>query len=477
MPISPAALARLRGALAGSVDVDPVVLDSVAADASAVLGTPEARVVPEGFADLVALVRWAIVERVPLVPRGAGTSLDGESVAVRGGAVVDFSRWDTIVEIDPVDRIARVQPGVVNRRLDRALAEEGLTYPPNPGSGESCTIGGNVGTNASGPRSFRYGPTRWWVRALDVVDGTGSRWTAGGRFAKSSVGPDLIGAFVGSEGTLALFGEITVRVTPRPARRTGLVLGIPGSRPVGRFVTELKGYLGPALTAIEYVDADTAEVLRGIGGSGWPTGRGLLLVEVEGSDAEEADALGRLDGARKGLELPEDPLVYPDADKLWRIRGEAGTALRSRAGDGLREDVAVPLTRLDELLSAIGSLADRTRSPVQIFGHVGEGNLHPMFTVDPRSPEADVVRKGLFEATLRLGGTISGEHGIGATKPEWLPAQLGPRGIAALRALKSALDPHGILNPGKLYPEDPPAGGAPPSGSPSDAAGPRTPPA
>jgi FAD/FMN-containing dehydrogenase len=472
--IDPGDLARLRGALSGSVEADPARLGPVASDASDVHGAPDARVVPEGVPDLVALVRWAIAHRTPLIARGAGTSLDGESVPTHGGVVVDFSRWDRILEIDPVDGIARVQPGVVNRVLDRRLGEFGLTYPPNPGSGESSTIGGNVATNASGPRSLRHGPTRSWIRALEVVDGTGALWTAGGRFAKSSVGPDLVGALVGSEGTLALFAEVTVRVAVRPARRTGIVLALPDGRPLGGFLAELRDLLGAGVSAIEYADAGTADVLGKVAGSGWPTGRGLLFVEVEGSEVEEGDLLARLDAACRRLGLPEDPRIYEDADRLWRIRGEAGPALERDGGHGLREDVAVPVSRLDELLGALQAIAERFGTTVRIFGHLGEGNLHPMFAVDPRSPRASELRDALCEVTLRLGGTISGEHGVGATKRRWLPVQLGEPSIAVLRALKSTLDPHGILNPGKLLPDLPPRDAEPPFGSPSPSATPRT---
>jgi FAD/FMN-containing dehydrogenase len=475
VPIDPGALARLKGALAGSLDTDPGALGTVASDASGLVGVADARVLPEGVPDLLALVRWAIETGTPLVPRGAGTSLDGESVPTRGGVVVDFSRWDRILEIDPVDGLARVQPGVVNRRFDRALGEHGLTYPPNPGSGDSSTLGGNVATNASGPRSYRHGPTRAWVRALDVVDGTGGRWTSGGRFAKSSVGPDLLGALVGSEGTLGLFAEVTVRVAVRPARRTGIVLAIPDGRALGQFVAELKARLGPPISALEFVDAGTARVLGQVAGTAWPTGRALLLLELEGSESEESDALSRLDRARTELGLPEDPLVYPDAERLWRIRGEAGPALQSDGGPGMREDVAVPGSRLDELLEAIHALSARHGVPVRVFGHVGEGNLHPNFSVDPGTPRAARLRDALCEATLRLGGTISGEHGVGSTKRGWLPVQLGGPAMAALRALKGSFDPHGILNPGKLLDEDPTTSGGTPSGSPSASASSRTP--
>jgi D-lactate dehydrogenase (quinone) len=476
VPIDPGALARLRGALAGSVDSDPEPLRSVSTDASGVVGAAEARAFPEGVPDVVALVRWAGATGIPLVARGGGTSLDGESVPTRGGVVVDFSRWDRVLEIDPVDGIARVQPGVLNRALDRALAPLGLTYPPNPGSGETCTLGGNVATNASGPRSFRHGPTRAWIRALNVVDGTGAAWTAGGRFAKSSVGPDLLSLLVGSEGTLALFTEISVRVALRPARRTGLVLAIPDRTPLGRFIAELKAVLGPSISAIEFADAGTALALARFAGPDWPSGRGVLMVELESSESEEGESLTRLQGARERLGLSEDPLVYADAERLWRIRGAAGPALQADGGPGLREDVAVPISQLDALLEAVHALAERSGTPVRVFGHVGEGNLHPVFSVDPPSPRAAGVRRALCDATLRLGGTISAEHGVGATKRDRLSDQLGAPAIAALWSLKRTLDPHGILNPGKLLMEPASESDGPLSGSPSAGAARRTPP-
>jgi FAD/FMN-containing dehydrogenase len=231
------------------------------------------------------------------------------------------------------------------------------------------------------------------------------------------------------------------------------------------------------VSALEYVDAATAGVLGRFAGQRWPAGVALLLVEVEGSEAEEGEALARLEAARGRFPWPEDPLVYPDAERLWKIRGDAGPALQADGGPGLREDVAVPRSQLDALLAEVRALAARHGTGVRIFGHVGEGNLHPVFAVDPSTPEADRIRNALCDATLRLGGTLSGEHGLGATKRERLPDQLGGPGVAVLRALKAAFDPHGILNPGKLLPETPPSADPPPFGSPSAGGAPRTPPA
>jgi len=453
---------RLSGALAGELRTDEAARASVAADASGLVGTAEGVVRPAGAEDLVALVAWARSTRTPLVARGAGTSLDGESVPLLGGVVIDFSAWDRVLEIDPVDGNARVQPGVGNRALDRALRPFGRTYPVNPGSGATCTLGGNAATNASGPRSYRHGSTRHWIRALEVVDGRGARWTAGGRWAKASVGPDLLGMLVGSEGTLALFSELTVRVALRPERRTGLVVPVPSGVPLGAFVREVADALGPEGSALEYVDRATAAALRTVAGRDWSGDRGLLLAEIEGNDRGEEAALARLEALAGARALPEEIAVFEDADRLWEIRGAAGPALGRDGAPALREDVVVPLTRLDALLAEIPRIAERHAVEVHVFGHIGQGNLHPNFVVDPRSETARRVRAELVDAALRLGGAVSGEHGVGATKPDAMDRQWGAPARALHRRIKETLDPDGILNPGKIWPEASPGPAPPP---------------
>lgn len=466
MVVEPGAIARLRGLLAGSVDEDPERRRSRAPDASAVTGAPDLLVRPEGAEDLLRLVGWARATRTPLTARGAGTSLDGESVAVRGGVLVEFGGWDRVLEIDREEGLARVEPGVVNRALDAAARASGWTYPPNPGSAESSTLGGNVATNASGPRSLRHGPTRAWVRALEVVDGRGERWRAGGRYRKASVGPDLVSLLVGSEGTLALFTEITVRLERLPARRTALAVPVPGSRSLGAFSLALKEVLGPPTSALEFLDPVAAAALPELVARAPAGAGGLVLAEVEGTEAEENEALSRLAAASSRLGLPFEPAVFPEADRLWSIRGRAGPAIEGPLGPRVREDVAVPLPNLDALLDGLRALAARRKVPVVVFGHLGEGNLHPVFGVPPASAEAQELRTELMELVLGLGGAISGEHGIGATKRHRLAAQIGAPGVAALQALKATLDPDGILNPGKLLPGPPGPGAGPPSESP-----------
>ena len=472
----PAAWRRLGRAISGTVDRTPGGLAAASIDASGLDGHPSAVVRPADAADLATLVRWARRYRVPLVARGGSTSLDGEATAPAGSAVVDLAPWDEILEIDPDDGIARVQPGVPNRTLDSALAPLGWTFPPNPGSGRISTIGGNAATNASGPRSYRHGSMRSWVRSVDVVDGRGRRWTAGGRYAKASIGPDLVGLLVGSEGTLGIFTSLTVRISPRPARRTGLVVPIPEGASLARTVGDVAQAMGAQGAALEFVDGATAEALRPFAGRDWPAGRGLLLAETEGTERSEEAALARLDAWAQRTTEPPEISVYPEADRLWEIRGKAGPALQG-SGPALREDVVVPMGGLDAMLRAIEAIARREGVPVRVFGHIGQGNLHPNFVLDPRTSAAARIRSELGRTALRLGGAISGEHGIGSAKRAMLPSQLGAPGLELLTAMKRLLDPDGILNPGKLFPARPAArrgAGPRPSGSPSVAAVPRT---
>ncbi len=247
-----AALSEVRSILGDRLIERPEQLTRVAADGSHLSCQPSACAIPRDPAEVQQLVRWARRHRVPLVVRGGGTSLDGESVPVPGAVVIDLSGWTTVHEIDPTDRIGRIGPGVLNRSLQEAAAPHGLFFPPNPGSWRTSSIGGNASTNASGPRSFRYGPTRSWIRAADVVLGTGETITVGGRSAKRSTGPDLLQMLIGSEGTLGIFTEITVGLAPSPARRSVIAAALPASLSIGSVAAALGRGLTYGLSAIEY---------------------------------------------------------------------------------------------------------------------------------------------------------------------------------------------------------------------------------
>ena len=422
-------------------------------DASHLVGQPLAVVAPEDVDDVVALVRWARRTRTPLVARGGGTSLDGESVPLDGSVVVDLSGWSGLLELDREGLWARVGPGIVNRELSRALRPHGLFFPPNPGSWTSSTIGGNVGTNASGMRSFRYGPTRAWVREVEAVLGTGDRVRLGSRVAKRSVGPDLLQLFIGSEGTLGVATEVTVRLAPTPALREAVIVPLPKEVRLAPLVTRLSHLAGSGLSAIEYLDQPSASLLAERRPGKLPSDASLLLLEVEAEDADDSGRkLEHLRDALAPVGGGEEATVFKDADELWTLRGESGEVLRERFGYLVREDVAVPVPQVDRLVAELREIARREAAPIFLYGHLGEGSLHPNYVVNPTTPAAERIRAAVLRAARTLGGTISAEHGIGILKRPYLTEEIGDVAVEILRSVKRACDPDGILNPGKLYP-------------------------
>lgn len=473
--MSVSGLGELRRLLGERLIEGPEHLGRVASDASHLSCLPAAAALPSDPGEVQAMVRWARRYRVPLVVRGGGTSLDGESVPVPGAVVVDLSGWTTISEIDPIDRIARVGPGVVNRSLQDAARAHGLFFPPNPGSWRSSTIGGNVATNASGPRSFRYGPTRAWVRAAEVVLGTGETASLGGRSAKRSNGPDPLQMLIGSEGTLGIFTELTVSLAPRPPRRCVVAAAVPPTVSLGAAAATLAAGLSHGVSAVEYLDATCAAALAEIPGARLPGDRALVLVEVESADLDdEAARLAFLAKLLRTAGITDDPIVFPDADGLWTLRGSSGEALDAAMGPRIREDVGVPIGRIDEFLHLVDRIAAENGARHCVYGHLGEGSLHPNVALAPGTPRGEAARARLLEAAVALGGTLSAEHGIGLVKAEAWERGLGAEPRRVLRAVKAVWDPDGILNPGKVLPDPAEARGRAPS--PSDGAGPRTPP-
>lgn len=404
---------------------------------------------PTRAADVVQLVRWARTHRVGLVARGGGTSLVGGSDPHPDEVVVDFSSWTRPARVDPMGRRATVGPGTITAEVSRLARRYRLFFPPNPGSWRQSTIGGNAATNAGGPRSFRYGTTRAWVAGARAVLGTGVPVALGTEARKRSAGPELLDLLVGSEGTLGLFTELTVRLAPLPASRSVVVAPLPARSDLGEIVRRLTELRGARISAVEYLDAACSPYLaRRLDLEG--ADDGLLLVEVEGE--ERTPPTGKVIAVLRRTGSRARHVTDLASDALWDLRGEAGVALDREIGPRIREDVAVPIRSLNGLRRTIEALARRFGVRVATFGHVGDGNLHPNFVVDPNGPTAARLQRELWSAVRSLGGTISGEHGIGRIKRSALGAELGGASVAWLRAVKEFCDPDGILNPGTLFP-------------------------
>ena len=427
-----------------------------AEDDSRLSAMPDAVALPRDREQVAAIVRACRVHRVPVVARGAGTATTGAAVPFAGGVVVSFARMDRIVEIRPGDRCAVVEPGVLNGDLQQALQPHGLFWPPDPSSADRCTIGGNLACNAGGPRAVKYGATRDNVLGLVAVTGEGEIIRCGGPWTKDATGYDLTHLLVGSEGTLALVVEATLKLAPRPKAQAGLRAFYRDAAAAAAAVARLMAQ--PQVPAmLEFMDASAIALLRR-NGSDVPDAGAMLLVEADGDDDTLLPALQALADAAEG-----DGLVALDVavdgsarDRLWAARRALSPALRTIAPGKINEDVVVPVSRIPDLVAGVEALSAEASLPIVVFGHAGNGNLHVniMYRPDDASEtaRAQAALPRVFALVLSLGGTLSGEHGIGVAKRDWMERAFDAPTLAAMRAIKAALDPDGILNPGKVLP-------------------------
>ena len=455
-------LAEIRARLPGlRLLDDPIDLESYRRDETPYVaaGRPLAVALPTETSEVAELVRLAAARRVPIVPRGAGTGLSGGANGIEGGLTIAFTRMDRILEIDEANLVAVVQPGVVNAELKRAVAAKGLFYAPDPASYETCTIGGNLGTNAGGLCCVKYGQTRDSVLGLEVVLADGSIVRTGGRNAKDVAGYSLTHLIVGSQGTLGIVTEATLRLRPAPPARLTLLAFFADVDAAGRAVAALAP-AGLAPVTLELLDHETILAVDDAFGLGLDRdAAAMLLVE---SDLPAGAAAAELDRAeREALACGATSVVRAadatEADWLRQARREALHALE-RQGVVKMEDVVVPRARVPELLRAITAIADRHAVRCATFGHAGDGNLHPNFVFAPDDPSAEAtlaaMQDELYRAAIELGGSMTGEHGVGLARVEWLELQRGADAVRVMRAIKHALDPLGILNPGKVLPPE-----------------------
>jgi glycolate oxidase subunit GlcD len=419
-----------------------------------VTGTADAVVLPSSVDEVAAVMRWCYEHDVPLTARGGGTGLAGGAIPVDGGVVLGFERLNAIRAFDPLLWRMHVEAGVTTADVQRRARESGLRFPPDPGAAELSQIGGNIACNAGGPHAFKYGVTGHWVTGLEVVVPPGEIVQIGGPIRKDVAGYDLKSLIVGSEGTLGLVTAAWLRLIPAPELELPVV-GVYRDAQAGIGAIERVLASGVVPAAIEYLDA----VMLSYSGDAYPFGipeggAFMVMTEADGSASEARRMAGVLQETLAedavAVHAPTDPAKVAE---LWRWRGGAAFAILAQRGGAFSEDIAVPLDRLRDVARETLEIGERHGIPALSFGHAGDGNIHSTFLFSPDDPDeerrADAACHELFALALRLGGTVTGEHGIGWLKRGQLEHQLGAAGYDLHLRIKQAFDPKGLLNPGK----------------------------
>ncbi len=395
-------------------------------------------------------------EKIPVIPRGAGTGLSGMAVPIEGGIILDLSRMNSIVKISIEDRLAIVQPGVVYVDLEKALAPFGFFFPPDPASGKVSTLGGNVATNAGGLKGAKYGTTRDYVLGLQVVLPDGRIMRTGSKAMKSVSGYDLTRLFVGSEGTLGVVTEIILKINPKPTATSTALATFDSLEDAGRAINQIM-HSGIVPSALEILGRDTLAAINQNTDLNLPEVDAMLLAETDGYTQEETDyqikkviQVFEENNAKEVKQAKTDKEV----EDLWAARKSAYAVLARIKTHFVLEDVTVPMTNIAELLKGIEEISKRHNIQIATFGHAGDGNLHPQILYDGYDPEQ--VRRmeeaiaDLFKLAIDLDGTLTGEHGIGLSKAPYMTLEHDPVAMDVMRHIKKMFDPNNILNPGKM---------------------------
>ncbi|HXG46874.1 MAG TPA: FAD-linked oxidase C-terminal domain-containing protein [Methylomirabilota bacterium] len=449
--------AGLRRALSpGELQTAPEVCQRYGGDKWFASRAPEAVALPRSAESVAAVLRYAAARRIPVTARGAGYGYVGGCVPARGGIVLSLERMNRIKEIHPIDFVAVVEPGVLTAQLQAAVEKRGLFYPPDPASRADCSLGGNIATNAGGPRCLKYGVTRDYVLGLQVALADGSLVRLGSRTHKNKTGLELTRLFVGSEGLLGVVTEATLKLLPLPPFRAALSVGFGSTRQVSRAIAAIfaAGFLPSAL---EVADAFTlAAAHKRTGHARLGRCQAHLIVELDGQERSVRGELRALERVVRAFQpaFLDRALGDRACEAIWQLRREFSYSLRDTGLTKLNEDIAVPRSRLEDLFAFAARLQKKHGLPVACFGHAGDGNIHVNVMVDRAQPgaeaRAEAALDDLFEQVLAWGGVITGEHGIGLAKKRWWPLAAAPEVRALHRAVKKALDPRGILNPGKF---------------------------
>lgn len=429
-------------------------------DASMNVHRPNAAVWPETTEQVSEIVKFANEHKIPVVPRGAGTSLSGGAIPIHGGIIIDLSKMNRILEMSIENRYIRVQAGVVCDDLNRELAKHGFNFPPDPSSSSVSTIGGNVGANAGGIKGAKYGTTRDYVLGLQVVLPTGEVMRTGSKTMKCVSGYDLSKLFVGSEGTLGVITEVTLKINPIPRHAMTAVATYVKLEDAGKAISQTMTS-GIIPSVMEILDKVTLKSIKENTDIDLPEAEAMILTETDGYTWEEVEA--QMEVVLSILKQNNPSLIKTAKDEkerlnLWKARKSAYATLARVSTSFVLDDVTVPISRIPELLVGIQEIAQKHGTVVATFGHAGDGNLHPQILYNEYNPEQvakmERVEEEIFRLAISLEGTLTGEHGIGLSKANYMTLEHDPVEMALMRKIKKTLDPNNIMNPGKRALDD-----------------------
>ncbi len=450
---------RIRGIPSDRILTEPEEIFCYGFDASSARGKPSAVIRPVDSREVSYIASFASERKLTIVPRGAGSGMTAGSVPLNNSIVVSVEAMNRIVDIDEKNLVAVVEPGVINAHFQRELEGRGLFYPPDPSSMDFCTLGGNVAENAGGPRAVKYGVTGDYVLGLEIVLVNGSVMTTGRKTHKGVVGYDLTKLLVGSEGTLAMITKIFFKILPLPEETVTLLCSFGQTKWAGTAVSKITASrIIPRV--LEFMDRGAIRAVEDYKPYGLPrNSEALLLIEVDGphvkvnEDAEKIASICTTLGA--DVKVAED--IYAKR-RLWEARRAISPALYRIGPTKINEDIVVPRSKIPDMLELLQDIAERHRLKIVNFGHAGDGNIHVNIMTDKKNQEeyqrAQGAVKEIFQGAITMGGTISGEHGIGMTKSPYIGMELPPENISIMKAIKRVFDPEGILNPGKIFPPD-----------------------
>ncbi len=438
------------------ISTEPEDLVCYGFDASGLEGVPSAVVWPKNTEEVVRVMRYAWQNEIPVTPRGAGTGMTGGSIPLKGSIVLSFEKMNRLIALDTENLNVIVEPGLINGRLQRELEYLGFFYPPDPASMNFCTIGGNVAENAGGPRALKYGVTKDYVMELEAVLPNGEIITTGVRTPKGVVGYDLTRLLTGSEGTLAVITKIRLRILPLPEEVITLLVMFDNLEASGIAVSKIIASRVIPRT-LEFMDAETIAAVESFKPVGIPRGvEALLLIELDGHPAaitkEAAKIADICTSLNAEVKMAEDAAAR---GKLWEARRAVSPALYNLNPTKINEDIVVPRNKIPDMLKYLKRLSEESGIKIVNFGHAGDGNIHVNIMVDRNDAEryrqAEALVKEIFNMTLDLGGTISGEHGVGITKASYIGMEIKKHELELMRGIKNIFDPKGLLNPGKIF--------------------------